>query len=92
MIKQKTKNNSIFETIEKKTDMSIVGEKRNEEKVLFTGLEGKMLFVKVGNADYPASDGDIGEIENKLNGLMNDLGIKCLVFVTHHLVEVEIIK
>jgi len=92
MIKQKTKNNSIFETIEKKTDMSIVSEKRNEEKVLFSGLEGKMLFVRVGNADHPATDGDIGEIETKLNGLMNDLEIKCLVFVTHHLVEVEIIK
>lgn len=60
--------------------------------VKFEDLEGKFLLVKVGNEAHPASDEDIKDVVTKLTGLLEDNGINCLAFVTHHAVEMELIE
>jgi hypothetical protein len=69
--------------------------KQNRSKVevqKFPDIEGKFLLVRVGTEDRPASDQDIKDIEEKLNGLLSANDVNCLVFVTHHAVEVEVIE
>jgi len=58
----------------------------------FNDLEGKLLLVKVGNDDRPATDADIEDIESKLTSLLEENNIDCLAFVTHHAIEFEIIE
>ena len=58
----------------------------------FKDLDGKFLLVKVGNEKRPATDDDILDIETKLTGLLNENNIKCLAFVTHHAIEIEVIE
>lgn len=58
----------------------------------FKDLEGKFLLVKVGTNDRPATDEDILDIETKLVSLLEQNNIDCVVFVTHHAIEFEIIE
>jgi hypothetical protein len=58
----------------------------------FKDLEGKFLLVKVGTDMHPAADSDIEDIRKKLTALLEENDINCLVFVTHHAVEVKIIE
>lgn len=61
-------------------------------KVAFGDIEGKMVVIKVGTEENPASDNDIKNIEEKINELLNRFDVKCLAFVTHHAVDVQIIR
>ena len=58
----------------------------------FKDLEGKFLHVKVGDKASPATDVQIGEIQDKLVALLEENNINCLAFVTHHAVTMEIIE
>lgn len=62
----------------------------NTKNVIFESIEGKFVHVLVGSEKSPATDDDINDIETKLTKLINDNGIKALVFVTHHSVIVNI--
>lgn len=59
---------------------------------IFKELEGNFLLVKVGNNNHPATDEDIKDVEKKLVKLLEDNNVNCLVFVTHHAIEMEIIE
>ena len=78
----------------KKKILSKKGTKSSVEVIVrrFDSLDGKFLLVKVGNDAHPASCQDIKDIENKLIGLLEENNVNCLVFVTHHAVEIEIIE
>ena len=54
-------------------------------------IEGKMLHIKVGDAERPANGDDVKEIEKDVKGILDEYDINCVVFVTHHAVEVKII-
>ena len=58
----------------------------------FNNLEGKFLLVKVGSELDPASTGQIEEIQDKIVKLFEINNINCVAFVTHHLVNMEIIE
>ncbi len=60
--------------------------------VKFEDLEGKFLLVKVGNDAHPATSEDIEDIGTKLTGLLEENGVNCMAFVTHHAVEMEIVE
>lgn len=60
--------------------------------VTFEDLEGKFLLVKVGNDAHPATNEDIENIRTKLAGLLEENGINCLAFITHHAVEMRIVE
>lgn len=53
-------------------------------------LDGKLLHVRVGDENKPATNDDIVAMEENLEDLFK--GIDCLVLVTHHAVSVEIIE
>lgn len=55
-------------------------------------LENKFLFVRVGTVDEPATDEQIAEVGEKLEKLLEEAGVNCITFVTHHAVTVEIIE
>ncbi len=58
----------------------------------FKDLEGKFLLVKVGTEQYPATDTQIKDVQDKLVGLLEENNIDCVAFVTHHAVNMEIIE
>ena len=60
-------------------------------KTLFPTLEGRMLVVKVGNEGLVVDDDVIMKVETKLNDLLETFGVNCLLFVTHHFINVEIL-
>ena len=93
---EKINNNGIInksnskKTVKKK----IVAKKQVDKKIdiqKFKDLDGKFLLVKVGNHLSPATDDDIKDIQEKLTTLLKENNIECLIFVTHHAVEMEII-
>ena len=58
----------------------------------FEDVEGKFLHVKVGDADRPSTDDDIKLIQEQLTELFDKNNVDCLLFVTHHAMEVKIIE
>lgn len=63
-----------------------------EIPIVVFDVEGKMIHIKVGTHDRPATDEDVSAIEEKIVDLFNNNNINCLAFVTHHAVEVDVIK
>jgi hypothetical protein len=58
----------------------------------FKELEGNLLLVKVGNDALPAATEQIKDVQDKLVDLFAANDVNCLVFVTHHYVDMEIIE
>ena len=76
----------------KKTTIKKTVKDKKVEITKFSDLEGKFLFVKVGDKDRPATDEDLKDIEDKLVTLFDENNINCLAFVTHHAVSMELIE
>jgi len=53
-------------------------------------INGKFIHIKVGNEKKPATDDDIASVEEKINDVIEANGLSCIVFVTHHGVEVSV--
>lgn len=53
-------------------------------------LEGKLLVVRVGDEDRPASQVDIDDVQAQLKKAFK--GAKCTTIVTHHCIDFEIIN
>ena len=54
-------------------------------------VEGRLLLVNVGTTTDPANDNDIANVREELENLLKEHGIKCLVYVTHHAVDMKIV-
>ncbi len=55
-------------------------------------VNNKFLLVNVGDANSPAEDSDIKDIEEKLITFLNENGIKLPAFITHHAVSVSVVE
>lgn len=68
---------------------------KKEEQIikssLVYGVEGKFLHVKVGDKDRPADQSDIDLITGQMEELLEKYKVRCLVFVTHHAVDINVI-
>lgn len=85
--------NSKKETMDKTSKKTTAAKKGKVISITkFKDLEGKFLHVKVGNADRPATDDQIEDIQNKIVSLFEKNNVNCLTFVTHHAVDMEIIE
>lgn len=58
----------------------------------FEDVEGKFIHVKVGDPARPSTDEDIKLIQEQLTKLFDKSNVDCLLFVTHHAMEVKIIE
>ena len=87
---RKTDIEEVEESPIKVVDSRLLDSDKNV-KTLFPTLEGRMLVVKVGNEELLADDEVITKVEIKLNELLESFGVNCLLFVTHHFVNVEIL-
>ena len=58
----------------------------------FKDLEGQFLHVKVGDANTPAIDDQISDIQKEIVRLFEENNINCVAFVTHHAVSINIIE
>ena len=88
MSKAKSKKTTKKKTVSKKettTPKAVTIQK-------FEDVEGKFLHVKVGDANRPATDDDIKLIQEQLTELFKKNNVDCLLFVTHHAIEVDIIE
>ena len=57
----------------------------------YKDIEGKFLLVRVGTDARPATSEQIKEIEEKLTTFLNDNGVNCMAFVTHHATDISVI-
>ena len=64
--------------------------KSKDVKVSDFLIDGRFIHIKVGNEMRPASDSDIKETEEKISDIIEENKIKCIVFVTHHAVEINV--
>jgi len=56
-------------------------------------LNGRFLHIKVGDRDRPASEEDIIEVRDSVDDLFKEHGIdNCIVYVSHHAVQIEVIR
>jgi hypothetical protein len=69
-----------------------LGEKVDVEKIDYNDIEGKFLLVKVGTIHDPAEDNDINNVEKQLNNIFDEAGVNCLLFVTHHALDIQVVK
>jgi hypothetical protein len=76
----------------KKTAKKVEDSSKVIKSTIYKELEGNFLLVRVGTEARPATGPDIEEIEDKLSTLLNDNGVNCIAFVTHHALSMEIIK
>lgn len=67
-------------------------QKSSMKESKFLDLNYKMLHIKIGDKDSPASDGDIDDIQKKVDELFTREEIPCLCLVTHHAVEIDYIE
>jgi len=54
----------------------------------YKDLKGKVLIIKVGSDNRPATDEDIKEVAKSLEKYLSD--IDCKIIVTHHAIEAKI--
>jgi hypothetical protein len=64
--------------------------KQKDIKVSDFLIDGKFIHIKVGNEMRPATDQDIAETEEKITEIIDSNKIKCIVFVTHHAVDINV--
>lgn len=62
-----------------------------ETKIDTYALEGKFVLVRVGSEENQADDPDIEDVREELESLIEKNNINCLLFVTHHAVDVTLI-
>lgn len=101
MAKRKyTKQSKVLEKMEK-TDLLPEEEIKEEkietkeipidtERVMFD-IEGKFIHVKVGNNKWPATNEDINNTQELITELLERNKINCVVFVTHHAIEIKVV-
>jgi hypothetical protein len=98
MIKEINKKETMNKTKSKKTTKKKTENKKEittpKEAIApkFTDVEGKFLHVKVGDANRPSTDDDIKLIQEQLTELFDKNNVDCLLFVTHHAIEIDIIE
>ena len=52
-------------------------------------IEKRLLFVRVGSKEEPASSDQIKDVEKNLTAVLKN--VDCVVFVTHHNVTLDVI-
>lgn len=52
-------------------------------------LKNKLIIVKVGDADRPASPSDIEDMNKVMSKALK--GVKCRLLITHHAVKIQAI-
>ncbi len=62
---------------------------KNSVLIDIDSLKGKLVIVKVGSEDRPASADDIKDMAKHMKKSL--AGAKCRLLVTHHLIEIEVI-
>lgn len=76
----------------KKIELNIANIDKELVPAKFKELENNFLLVKIGSNEYPAKKEDIQEIQDKLTKIFAENSVNCIAFVTHHLVDMQIIK
>ena len=86
-----TKNKGTVDKNKSKTKKPKKATPKKVDSVIYD-VEGKLLLVRVGTRDEPATDTQITEIEDKMVDLLKKNNINCAVFVTHHAVAIDVIQ
>ena len=72
------------------TKKSTVGQPEPQIQTQTVDLNAKLLIVRVGSDETPASDDDISEVKNDLTALFDENNItNCIVYVTHQRIEID---
>lgn len=91
-MKNESSNKEAMDKTSKKTTVKKTGKGKDISITQFKDLEGKFLHVKVGDEKRPATDENIESIQEQMLALFERNNINCLLFVTHHAIEMDIIE
>jgi len=75
----------------KKTTSAITKSARKEVDLSFESVQGRLIIIKVGTVEHPALDEDLTDIQEKLSSLLEQNGVKSILFVTHHAIDITVI-
>jgi len=90
------------ETVEKEKPIRKKAKKADSQKIIAneietgigeprSNLDGRFLHVRVGDINSPATDDEIKRIQTQLENVFENAGINCVVYVSHHAVDIKII-
>jgi len=65
-----------------------LGKKVETKDIAFESLQNKFIHIKVGSGEHPATSKDIEDIRNQLSEVFDNNKINCILFVTHHAVDI----
>lgn len=91
-MKSESNKKETMDKTSKKTIVKKTGKGKDISITKFKDLEGKFLHVKVGDEERPATNEQIESIQEQIIDLFERNNINCLLFVTHHAVEIDIIE
>lgn len=99
MIKEKNNSKEHEKNDEKDSQVKSIESKKETRKkrdssrayTKYKDIEGKFLLVRVGTDLRPATEAQLKDIEEKLTSFLNDNGVNCMAFVTHHAVDISVI-
>jgi len=84
-------NEKLREALDKATIPIDLDPVDDVEGILFNGLEGRMLLVKVGLIGEPLDDERLERVEEDLSELIENFGINCLLYVTGPDVDIKVV-
>lgn len=89
----KTKDESSIDKEAESFFDGVEGPKTEMQQVIScTNLQDQFLLVRVGEKGDPATSDDIKNVQKELTELFEKNGIRCVTFVTHHAVNIDIIR
>lgn len=97
-IKKRRNNDKNVEKENKDIDIDIDISKKDKDinvkelPVNINSLDGKIILVNVGTSSEPATNDDIENVKERFEKLLKDHDINCLVYVTHHAVNMKIVN
>ena len=83
------KNKTVKEKPKSKPVKSVKKKSKDIELNKFV-IDGHFVHIKVGNEMKPADTSDIQAIEEKITTIIDANNINCIVFVTHHAVDINV--
>jgi hypothetical protein len=73
-----------------KSNVPSISDAIKDAKII-ENLQGRLLWIKIGDEDHHATEHEISELTEKVEKLFADHKAECMVLVTHHAMDIKLI-
>lgn len=67
-------------------------DKKVKSDIEYKDIKGRLLHIKIGDADSPATSDDILDLQGRIEEILEKNSVDCLALVTHHAVQIDIVE